>query len=90
MAYDKNKDRLLKEWRIPVTDTTTAVVSLKTYAGGTPKLQISVLEIQKQDGGVVFAKMRRWGWDELHDLRDVIDQAIDLMDDLESKRKKTA
>lgn len=90
MSYEKSKDMILKEWRITVTDATTAIVSLRSYDGGVPKLQLSVLEVRKQNGEIVFGKMRRWGWDELHDLRDVIDEAIELMDELAAKRQKTA
>lgn len=90
MVYDPKKDREIKSWRITVKDHETAIVSLKQYDGGDPRLQIGPLEIKKPDGELVYARIKRWGWDELHDLRDVIDEAIELMDEVAAKKHKTA
>ena len=87
MVYEKHKDKVLKEWRITVTDTQTAVVSLKCYDGGAPRLQIGPLEIKKPDGEIIHSRIKRWGWDELHDLRDAIDQAINMIDDMAAGKK---
>jgi len=84
--YDKRKDKILKSWRITVTDKQTAVISLRQYAGGKPRLQIGVMEIKKENGEVIFGKLKRWGWDELQELRGVIDQALEVIDDLAANR----
>ena len=81
MKYNLNKDRTIKSWEIPVAEEQTAVVSLKSYDGGDPKLQIGVLEI-KRDGKIAYARIKRWGWSELLKLREVLDEAIDKMDEL--------
>ena len=70
-----------------MTDTSTAVVSLKQYDGGKPRLQIGPLKIKKPDGEIIHSRIKRWGWDELHELRDAIDQALKMIDDLAAKRK---
>ena len=90
MSYKKSKDRILKVWRIIITNAQTAVVSLKSYDGGKPRLQIGPVEIEKPNCELIHSRIKRWGWDELHDLRDAIDQALELMDELAVKRKKKA
>ena len=76
MSYDPKQDKEIKTWRIPVTDDQTAIVSLKSYNGGDPKLAIGTLEIEKENGEIVHARIRRWSWSELLKLRDVLDEAI--------------
>lgn len=87
MAYDPKKDKVLKEWRVTIADGQVAIVALKSYEGGSPKLTIGPLEIEKPDGSVVFGRVRRWAWDELNELRDAITEALELIDDLAAKRK---
>lgn len=89
MSYESKQDKTLKAWRVPVTDTETAVISLKSYNGGDPKLAIGPLEIEKENGEVVHARIKRWSWSELLKLRDVLDNAIELMDELAASGKKS-
>ena len=89
MAYDPKKDKEIKSWRIPVADDQVAVVSLKCYDDGDPKLQIGPSEID-QGNGVIHGRIKRWGWSELLKLRDALDEAIDKMDELAAKGKSTA
>lgn len=90
MSYDPAKDKELQVWRVPITDTETAIVSLKSYNGGDPKLQIGTTEIEKEDGTVVHARIKRWSWSELLKLRDVLDEAIEKLDGLAAGKKKNA
>ena len=79
MAYDSKKDKEIKSWRIPIADEQTAIVALKTYDGHNPKLQIGPMEINS-NGNVIHSRVKRWGWSELLKLREVLDEAIELMD----------
>jgi hypothetical protein len=88
MSYDIEKDRTIQEWRITVADNQTAVVSLKCYNGGAPKLQIGMCEIKRPSGELVHGRIKRWSWGGLLELRDAIDQAIDLIDDMAAGKKK--
>lgn len=87
MSYDPKHDKEIKTWRIPVTDNEVAVVSLKSYDGGDPKLAIGPLEID-QDGKIIHSRIKRWSWSELLKLREVLDQAIEKMDSLAAKGRK--
>jgi len=82
MDYNPKQDKIIEDWKIPVTDTQTAIVSLKSYDNNDPKLQIGVIEIKKDNGEIAHARIKRWGWSELLKLREVLDQAIDKMDDM--------
>ena len=89
MGYDSTTDKLLMSWKIPITDTETAIVNLCAYDGGEPKLQIGTTEIKKGNGEVVHARIKRWSWSELLKLRDVLDEAIEKMDSLAACKKKS-
>jgi len=86
--YDPKKDKILKSWRIPVTENQAAVINLVSYDGGDPRLQIGVLEISQSDG-VIYSRIKRWDWDSLLQLKDVIDQALEKMDKLAVKASKS-
>jgi len=58
---------------------------VKRYRGGEPKLQIGPLQIKKEDGSIIFAKVRRWSFQDLLALRTVLDEALDLIDDQAAK-----
>ena len=89
MGYDSTKDKVLKTWRVPITDTETAIVNLCAYDGGEPKLQIGTTEIKKGNGEVVHARIKRWSWSELLKLQDAITEAIEIMDSLAAGKKKS-
>ena len=88
MSYDPKQDKEIQTWQIPIADDQTAIVSLKSYNGGDPKLQIGILEIEKENGEIVHARIKRWGWSELLKLRDVLDEAIEKMDSLAAGGKR--
>ena len=48
MAYEPKKDAILISWRIAVTDDQTAVVSLRQYNGGDPRLQIGPVSAESK------------------------------------------
>ena len=89
MSYDSTKDRVLETWKIPIVENQTAVVSLKAYDGNEPRLAIGPLEID-QDGKIIHSRIKRWSWSELLKLRDVLDEAIDKMDELAAGKKSVA
>jgi len=89
MAYDSQKDKEIKGWRIPVAEGQVAVVSLKSYNGGDPRLQIGPLEIN-QDGKIIHGRIKRWSWSGLLKLREALDEVIELMDELAAKGKSAA
>lgn len=47
MAFDPDKDKILKKWK---SEDTGLVVSINQYANGQPKLQIGPRILKKQDG----------------------------------------
>ena len=47
MAFDPEKDKVLKKWKC---EDTGLVVSINQYADGQPKLQIGPRILKKQDG----------------------------------------
>ena len=74
MSYDPAKDKILKTWRIPITDNQTAIINLISYDGGVLKLQVGPVEIER-DGKVIYGRIARWGWDEFQQLQEVMNQA---------------
>jgi len=89
MAYNPKKDQELKSWEIDLGHGKRAVVSLRRYAGGEPKLDLSHQVIEKPETGeIAHAKIRRWHFEALRDLREVIDQALEYMDSLAAKGRK--
>jgi len=89
MAYDPTKDKVLKTWRISVTDKETAIVSVASYNNGDPKIAISTTEIEKENGEMVHGRIKRWGWGEALKLREALDEAIEIMDKLAAGKKST-
>ena len=47
MAFDPDKDKILKKWKC---EDTGLVISINQYANGQPKLQIGPRILKKQDG----------------------------------------
>jgi len=47
MAFDPEKDKILKKWKC---EDTGLLVSINQYADGQPKLQIGPRILKKQDG----------------------------------------
>lgn len=72
MAYDPEKDKLLKKWKC---EQTGLIVSINQYAGGEPKVQIGPRILLKQDGSErAPAKAGRLNIEDLMWLYDIIDE----------------
>lgn len=75
MAFDLEKDKVLKKWRC---DETGLVVSINKYAEGQPKLQIGPRILMKKDGTErVPVKAGRLSIEDLMWFYDIIDEVKD-------------
>jgi hypothetical protein len=82
MAYDPEKDRVLKTWKC---DATGLMVSINQYANGEPKVQIGPRVLSKKDGSQrAPAKAGRLTFEDLTWLYDIIDE---VKEELSSARK---
>jgi hypothetical protein len=70
MAFDPDKDKILKKWRC---EETGLVVSINQYDNGEPKLQIGPRVITKKDGGEIQRKAGRLTMEDLMWFYDIID-----------------
>lgn len=72
MAYDPEKDKVLKTWKC---DETGLMVSINQYANGEPKVQIGPRILAKKDGSQrAPAKAGRLTIEDLMWLYDIIDE----------------
>lgn len=85
--YNSKLDKEIKVWRITITNEQTAIVSLKSYDGGAPKIQIGPVEVN-QDGKIIHSRFKRWGWGEALKLHKALGEAIEKMDSLAAKGRK--
>jgi len=74
MAFDPNKDKLLKQWRC---EETGLVVSINQYAEGEPKLQIGPRIVLKKDGSESQRRAGRMSIEDLMWFYDIIDDVKD-------------
>ena len=75
MAFDPEKDKILKKWKC---EDTGLVVSINQYANGQPKLQIGPRILKKQDGSErAPVKAGRLTVEDLLWFYDVIDEVKD-------------
>ena len=75
MAFDPDKDRVLKKWKC---EETGLVVSINKYAEGEPKLQIGPRILKKQDGtDRAPVRAGRFSIEDVLWLYDIIDEAKD-------------
>ena len=82
MAYDPEKDKMLKKWKC---DETGLVVSINQYGDSEPKVQIGPRILLKKDGTErAPAKAGRLTIEDLMWLYDVIDEIKDELSKLAS------
>ncbi|MBC8199731.1 MAG: hypothetical protein H8E80_06770 [Desulfobacteraceae bacterium] len=75
MAFDPEKDKVLKKWRC---EETGLLVSINQYANGQPKLQIGPRILKKQDGSDrVPVKAGRLTIEDLLWFYEIIDEVKD-------------
>ena len=79
MAFDAEKDKILKQWR---SEETGLVISINRYAEGEPKVQIGPRIFIKKDGGESQRKAGRLTMEDLLWFYDIIDEIKDEMSDL--------
>jgi len=76
MAFDPKKDRLWKEWEHP----NGLRVSVRSYNGGEPTVQIGPRVFTKKDGTVGFARAGRLDHDEFGWLLSIAEEIVDVME----------
>jgi len=74
MAFDPEKDKILKKWKC---DETGLIISINKYADGEPKLQIGPRIYIKKDGGESHRKTGRLAIEDLMWLYEIIDEVKD-------------
>ncbi len=74
MAFDPEKDKILKKWKC---DETGLVVSINQYSNGEPKLQIGPRVFKKKDGGESQRKAGRLTIEDLIWFYEIIDEVKD-------------
>ncbi len=75
MAFDPNKDKMLKKWKC---EETGLVVSINQYGEGEPKLQIGPRILMKKDGTErAPMKTGRLSIEDLMWFYDIIDEVKD-------------
>ncbi|MBC8456929.1 MAG: hypothetical protein H8D67_02900 [Deltaproteobacteria bacterium] len=75
MAFDPNKDKMLKKWKC---EETGLVVSINQYGEGEPKLQIGPRILRKKDGTErAPMKTGRLSIEDLMWFYDIIDEVKD-------------
>ncbi len=80
MAYDSEKDKVLKKWKC---EETGLVVSINRYGSGEAKLQIGPRILLKKDGSErAPVKAGRLTIEDLMWLYDMIDEVKDELSDL--------
>ena len=72
MAYDKSADKVLYMANIEGENDTTLKVSVYSYNGGEPKLQIGPRVYQKRNGEDGFRKAGRLTGGEVEKLADIM------------------
>lgn len=71
MAFDPQKDKVLKKWKC---EETGLVVSINQYGDGEPKLQIGPRVFKRSDGEESQRKAGRLTIEDLMWLYDIIDE----------------
>jgi hypothetical protein len=74
MAFDPQKDKILKNWKC---EETGLVVSINQYDKGEPKLQIGPRLFTRKDGGESQRKAGRLSIEDLMWFYDIIDEVKD-------------
>jgi len=74
MAFDPEKDKILKKWRC---EETGLVISINQYGDGDPKLQIGPMVFVKKDGTESQRKAGRLSLEDLSWFYELIDDVRD-------------
>jgi len=74
MAFDPEKDKILKKWKC---DETGLIISINKYADGEPKLQIGPRIYKTKDGGESHRRTGRLTIEDLMWLYEIIDEVKD-------------
>jgi len=89
-GYDKDKDKILKEWRHRISSERELSLTVRSYNNGDPKLQIGPY-IRINDKGEDIGVWGRLGRMDLTDLETVFEllpKAIKFMQKLGKKEKE--
>jgi len=74
MAFDPEKDKMLKKWNC---EETGLVVSINQYGNGEPKVQIGPRVLTKKDGGESQRKAGRLSIEDVMWFYEIIDEVKD-------------
>ena len=74
MAFDPEKDKLLKQWRC---EETGLVISINQYGDGEPKVQIGPRIVIRKDGKESQRRGGRLSMEDLMWFYDIIDEVKD-------------
>jgi len=74
MAFDPEKDKILKKWNC---EETGLVVSINQYGNGEPKVQIGPRVFTKKDGGESQRKAGRLSIEDVMWFYEIIDEVKD-------------
>jgi hypothetical protein len=74
MAFDPQKDKILKKWKC---EETGLVVSINQYGDGEPKLQIGPRVFERRDGKESQRKAGRLSIEDMLWFYDIIDEVKD-------------
>jgi hypothetical protein len=74
MAFDPEKDKILKKWNC---EETGLVISINQYGSGEPKVQIGPRVFTKKDGGESQRKAGRLSIEDVMWFYEIIDEVKD-------------
>ncbi|MDM8514981.1 hypothetical protein QUF76_02185 [Desulfobacterales bacterium HSG16] len=74
MPFDKEKDKIVKEWK---SEETGLVITINQYNEGEPKVQIGPRMVMKKDGTESQRRAGRLTMEDVMWLYDVIDEIKD-------------
>lgn len=74
MAFDPEKDKMLKKWNC---EETGLVISINQYGSGEPKVQIGPRVFTKKDGGESQRKAGRLSIEDVMWFYEIIDEVKD-------------
>lgn len=89
-GYDKEKDKILKEWRHKISSERELSLTVRSYNSGEAKLQIGPyirIDSEGNDNGI-WGRLGRMDLSELKIVFESIPDAIKFMKALNKKEKK--
>ena len=78
MAFDKSKDKVIESWELDNGNDKKLVVSVMSYNGGEPKLQIGPRTYIKRNGGTGYGKSGRLTMTEVNFVSGIINQLTNI------------